>query len=241
MSAHDPISPTSAGQTDWATLLDELARRAQAGSGTGTESLPIGWKLHAWAHAELDSAAIRIDGTEGLIGPAPARWRLLCHVDGPPEPREPADRRSKEALAVAILDGRAPLHPTNVLASLLVAPERPAIVTVRGRAAEVAPAREFERDRTAITTPSAALTGIVDLILGRCARASGSATALPAALRLAAALALGERGFGLAWTIAPRRGTRRPRAFVANRDPAKVRRQLAAVEAALRKRDRNRR
>lgn len=207
-------------------LLDDLARRTGADRASrDAEPLPIGWALHAWANAELDSAAIRIDGTEGLTGPAPARWRLLCHVDAP-------------GFAVAILDGRAPLHPKNVLASLLVAPERRAIVTARGRAPDLPASVEVERecDRTAITTPSAALAAVVDLILGRCARASGSAAALPAALRLAAHLALCERGFGLAWTSPPRRGTRRPRAFVATREPATIRRQLGAVEAAQRKR-----
>ncbi len=227
MSAHDPIPPSSLGQTDWGVLLDALDRRTRADDHANSQ-LPIAWTLHAWANDELDSAAIRVDGSEGHIGPAPARWRLLCHIDEP-------------GFAVAVLDGRAPLRATNVLASLLVAPERPAVITVRGHTPATESATPTERDRQGIATASAALAAIVDLALGRCARVSGSAAALPAALRLAAALAMSERGFALAWSAPPRRGTRRPRAFVGTRDPAAVRRQLGAVEAALRKRERGRR
>lgn len=245
LSAHQPstpplqATPTQArapthaeGQPDWAALLAELDRSAR--QSDPASQLPITWALHAWANEHLDSAAIRSGGTEGLIGPAPARWRVLCH-EADSSSGEPG---SGSGFAVAILDGRAPLRSANVLASLLVAPGRSAIISVRGPTAPSEPAQFDTSVRQRIADSSAALLALVDLALGRCARVSGSATALPSALRLAAGLALRQRGAELALSAQPARKTRRPRAFVATRDPAAIRRQLSAVEAALRKRDR---
>jgi hypothetical protein len=233
LSAHDPsIPPLPPAQTDWAVLLHDLDRRTR--SSDPSSELPFTWALHAWANDHLDSAAIRVDGSEGLIGPAPARWRLLVHASPSPTPSPAAP----SGFAVTVLDGRASLQATNVLASLLVAPGRPAIITVRG---PCEPICFNESVRQGIADPSAALVALADLALGRCARVSGSAAAVPAALRLAAAFALSQRGGELTMSAPLRRGSRRPRAFVATGDPAAVRRQLSAVEAALRKRERTKR
>jgi len=226
LSVHDPsIPPPPRAQTDWAALLRDLDRRTR--SSDPSSELPFTWVLHAWANEQFESAAIRVDGSEGLIGPAPARWRVLVHAAPYPA-----------GFAVTVLDGCAPLQATNVLASLLVAPERPAIITVQGPRE---PIRFDESVRQGIADPGAALVALADLALGRCARVSGSAAAVPAALRLAAAFALSQRGGELVMSAPLRRGSRRPRAFVATGDPASVRRQLSAVEAALRTRERTKR
>ena len=102
----------------WTIRLEELRRRTAALRQRSRWT--VEWAIYRWATEQLSSAAIRIDGSEGLSGPAPARWRLLTDIEA-----------ETGALALAVLDGRAPLLPANVVASLLSC-DNEALVAIRG-------------------------------------------------------------------------------------------------------------
>jgi hypothetical protein len=169
-SANDPPAHSS----PWAARLEALRCRTAA---LGQRSRwTVEWAIYRWATEQLASAAIRIDGSEGLSGPAPARWRLLTHI-------EP----DSGALALAVLDGRARLLAANVIAALLSSDDE-AVVAIRGGGV-----RRWERAiRSA--RPGCPRDGVarsIDIALDRSADVSIDPGPLPQ--KLALALALHER------------------------------------------------
>jgi hypothetical protein len=173
-SSHSLSSP-------WAARLEALRSRTAA---LGERSRwTVEWAIYRWATEQLKSAAIRIDGSEGLSGPAPARWRLLTHIE--PE---------TGALALAVLDGRARLLAANVIAALLSSDDE-AVVAIRGGGI-----RRWQR-----AIPSArprvcdGVARSIDIALDRSADASNRSAGAstdpgPLPQKLALALALHERG-----------------------------------------------
>ncbi|PRQ09285.1 hypothetical protein [Enhygromyxa salina] len=166
----------------WAGRLDALRRRTTRLRQRSRWT--VEWAIYRWAAEQLASAAIRIDGTEGLSGPAPARWRLLTHIDA-----------DSGALGLAVLDGRAPLLATNVVASLLSSGDE-AIVAIRDGGV-----RRWQRtDALAgveLATQTRPLPGgvelSIDIALGRCSRFAPERVSASQPLRLALALALDEQ------------------------------------------------
>lgn len=98
----------SEGTQSWIEALEQL----HAALTPGTEppsAWTTEWSIHRWANEALsESTAIRIGESEGLSGPAPAKWRILAHIDG-----------KGSACSLAILPGRASRSADNVLAASL--------------------------------------------------------------------------------------------------------------------------
>lgn len=234
--------PPSAG--DWRRWLTELHARVQRRVEDSSEREPgtapnrwhIEWAIHAWASERLESAAVRIGASEGLTGPAPARWRLVVHIEG----------EGPCSYALAVLDGRAPLREQNVHAATIVVPGLAEIVATHGLGCwagdeRIAPAVAAANDEAippARVNDGADVTRtLAEVIVGQRQRSSGEVARLPLATRLAASLALTELGGQLRCRQPPRRrGGRRPLAFVATRNIELSRRALPGAEAALRKR-----
>ncbi|EDM78221.1 hypothetical protein PPSIR1_08551 [Plesiocystis pacifica SIR-1] len=110
--------------TIWRERLTELSVRL-AGA---RDAWKVEWVIHEWACERLASAAIRVGtNNEGLTGHPPARWRILVHVEASTNPAE------IPLCALAVLDGRDPLLPDNVVAALVRAPTLPtAAIAARG-------------------------------------------------------------------------------------------------------------
>jgi hypothetical protein len=159
----------------WGVRLEELRRRT---AGLRRRSRwSVEWAIYRWATERLASAAIRIDGSEGLSGPAPARWRLLTHIDP-----------DTSALALAVLDGRARLIAGNVVASMLSS-EDEAVVAVRGGGV-----RRWERPKMRRSSPRGGIDLSIDIALERRAGSPdlGADADVSQAHELALALALHE-------------------------------------------------
>lgn len=103
------LEPARWDSLRWIAALEQL-HAALANTESGSRSRwTVEWAIHRWASEALnESTAIRIGESEGLSGPAPARWRLLIHIDG-----------SSGAFSLAVLDGRAPRAAQNVIAALI--------------------------------------------------------------------------------------------------------------------------
>lgn len=172
MATDLPVHAASSS-SGWAARLEELRRRTTALRQRSRWT--VEWAIYRWATQKLASAAIRIDGSEGLSGPAPARWRLLTHID-----------QDTGALALAVLDGRAPLLAANVVASLLSS-DNEDLVAIRGGGV-----RRWERATTDFaSSPRTGVARSIDIALDRCANGLDDLGSLPQ--RLALALALHER------------------------------------------------
>ncbi|WP_106394628.1 hypothetical protein [Enhygromyxa salina] len=170
-SNHNPPRAASGPPAGWSSLLADLRRRT---SDLGSRSRwSVEWAIHRWASDHLPSAAIRIERSEGLTGPAPARWRLLTHID--PE---------TGAHALAVLGGRAPLLASNVVASMINSSRGEAVVAVRGVDLQRW-GRAPERHRS--DSEAGQVDRAIDIALARRAAPSSE---IPLPLRLAVALAL---------------------------------------------------
>ena len=159
------------GSEPWAARLDALRRRVVELEQRSRWS--IEWALYRWAREHLPSAAIRIDGSEGLTGPAPARWRLLVHIDA-----------ETGAMAIAILEGRAQLTADNVVAAMSASSD--AEIVIASRAGEREQWLPEGIDASATTWLRSGVDRLVDLALGRDAPPLGAR--LPHPVRLAAAI-----------------------------------------------------
>ncbi|MCA9683995.1 MAG: hypothetical protein KC431_20095 [Myxococcales bacterium] len=191
----------------WRELLHDLEHHLPTRVG---DRWRVEWAVHGWARRCLGSAAIRVGNSEGLIGPAPARWRVLLH----------AEDGDLGGCALAILDGRAASTTENVVASLLIAPgvcvdeddptHATAIVSVIGEGTSLnhpPPPSTPSLTVEFVERPSTAT--MAQVLLGKRPTVTGPLDKLPAPLRLASARALAEAGGALL--------TRRQR-FAAARD-----------------------
>ena len=118
---HAPASAPSGSTQRWIEALEQLHAALAPGSDPPS-AWTTEWTIHRWANESLsESTAIRIGESEGLSGPAPAKWRILAHIDG-----------EGSACSLAILPGRASRSAENVLAASLRDPCGRTVIAARG-------------------------------------------------------------------------------------------------------------
>lgn len=188
--------PSPSTSTIWGERLLELDAQLRRAMREGPSREAFEWTVHGWASRELSSAAIRMGVNEGLTGPAPAKWRILVHLEA---------AEASPSYALAILDGRAPLRRDTVLAASLVDGRRLApVIAVRNLGcrlgAEPLLATGGDRPTTTVASPLEALHALVDLALGEGGPVAGAYEQLGTSLDLAAGLVLEQLGGELSAT-----------------------------------------
>lgn len=171
-----PALSAGPGTTDdpWLALLEDL--RARMLELEQRSRRAVEWTIFRWSGERLPSAAIRIDGSEGLTGPAPARWRIVTQIDA-----------ETGALALAVLDGRAPLQAQNVIASMLASSDGEFVIASREAGQRRWPLDTGEPGEPLTEWLRDGIDRLVDLVLGRDTPPPEGAIAHPLALALALA------------------------------------------------------